>query len=402
MRATIWTTVREAMAHGGDTWGGRGGWGGLHRSLPWLEAEEGRISHDQTYISAAGALASCYPVPHTAVHRTYATWDILCGPPVTELILQTPQPQRESAEAELASLRSHLPADATDTLAVVTPGCVFPGVTLPSEVSIDSLDTLVGAVEAQAQDLGLPVVEFGHLRDESPADRALHKALRSRGYSAVTVGADAVLDTSPYADLDAYFSAFRSHRRKVMRKERRLFEGAHATVRVAGPEGLTDDLAALQLARYRRYGQQADTDAVQDRFVRAARIPGLKVLRADAEEHSRSAPAGPLGFIAFYEDHRTHRILPRLGAFSGHGAAYFNIAYYELIAYATRVGNMRIHYGDSTYLAKTIRGCGLTRLTSYFRATDESLHHWLSRAGRLRTALEEQQLARAAAEGKIR
>ncbi|MGW0494876.1 hypothetical protein ACWD0Z_05405 [Streptomyces sp. NPDC003007] len=399
MRATIWTTVREAMAHSGDA---RGGNSGLHRSLPWLEAEEGRISHGQTYICAAGALASCYPVPHTAVHRTYATWDIVCGSPVTELILQAPQPQREAAEAELASVRSHLPAEATDTLAVITPGCVFPGVSLPSEVNIDNLGALIGAVEAHAQDLGLPVVEFGHLRDDTAADRALHKTLRARGYSAVTVGADAVLDTSPYTDLDAYFSGFRSHRRKVMRKERRLFEGTHATVRVSGPEGLTDDLAALQLARYRHYGQQADRDAVQDRFARAARIPGLKVLRADAEEHSLSAPAGPLGFIAFYEDHKTHRILTRLGAFSGHGAAYFNIAYYELVAYATRVGDMHIHYGDSTYLAKTIRGCSLTRLTSYFRATDESLHHVLSRAGRLRTALEEQQLARATSEGKIR
>lgn len=389
------------MEHSGDA---RGGDNGLHRSLSWLEAEEGRVSRDQFYISAAGALASCYPIPHTALHRTYATWEILCGPPVEELIRQTPQPQRESAEAELASVRSRLPAEATDTLAVITPGCVFPGVSLSSEVNIDNLDTLVGAVEAQAQDLGLPVVEFGHLRDDTAADRALHKTLRARGYSAVTVGADAVLDTSPYTDLDAYFSGFRSHRRKVMRKERRLFEGARATVRVDGPEGLTDDLAALQLARYRRYGQQADRDAVQDRFARAARVPGLKVLRADAEEHSPSAavPAGPLGFIAFYEDHRTHRILIRLGAFNGHGAAYFNIAYYELVAYATRVGGMRIHYGDSTYLAKTLRGCSLTRLTSYFRATDESLHNSLSRAGRLRTALEEQQLARPVAEGKIR
>ncbi|MBR8642373.1 hypothetical protein KEF29_31220 [Streptomyces tuirus] len=309
--------------------------------------------------------------------------------------------------AELDSVRSLLPVEATDTLAVVTPGCVFPGVSLPAGVDIDSLATLVGAVEAQAQALGLPVVEFGHLRDDTAADRALHKTLRARGYIAVTVGADAVLDTAPYTGLDSYFSSFRSHRRKVMRKERRLFEGAHATVRIDGPEGLTDDLAALQLDRYRRYGQQTDEAAVQDRFTRAARIPGLRVLRADAPSNPPSAgtPAGPLGFIAFYEDHRTHRILTRLGAFSGHAAAYFNIAYYELVAHATGLGGMRIHYGDSTYLAKTLRGCSLTRLTTYFRAiraTDASLHDALSRAGRLRTCLEEKQLARATAEGATR
>ncbi|QOV37338.1 N-acetyltransferase [Streptomyces ferrugineus] len=370
---------------------------GLHRSLAWLEAEEGRVSREAFYVSLAGTLASCYPLPHTALHRTYATWEILCGAPVEELIRQLPQRQRESAEAELAFVRSRLPAEATDTLAVVTPGCVFPGVSLSAKLTADDLNLLVGAVEAQAQDLGLPVVEFGHLRDDTAADRTLHETLQARGYSAVTVGADAVLDTSPYPDLDAYFSGFPSHRRKVMRKERRLFEGTHATVRVDGPAGLTDDLVALQLARYRRYGQRADRDAVRDRFARASKIPGLKVLRADVEEHllSATAPAGPLGFVAFYEDHRTRRILTRLGAFSEYGAAYFNIAYYELIAHAARTGGMRIHYGDSTYLAKTLRGCRLTRLTSYFRATDESLHDSLARAGRLRTALEEQQFAQA-------
>ncbi|MEV0530047.1 hypothetical protein AB0I66_42240 [Streptomyces sp. NPDC050439] len=400
---TTWTSIREAMTHGADV---QGGDSGLHRSLPWLAAEEGRVSRDQYYLCAGGALASCYPVPHSAAHRTYATWEIVCGSPVEELIQQTAQPQRESAAAELAHVRSQLPARATDTLAVVTPGCVFSGVTLGPKARADSLDTLVDGVEAQAGELGLPVVQFGNLREDNAAEQALHQVLRARGYSAVTVGADAVLDTSAYADLEAYFGGFRAHRRKVLRKERSLFEGEHATVRVQGPEGLTEDLAALQLARYRRYGHQADTRAVQDRFTRAATIPGLKVLRADAEETSPSADtptSSPVGFIAFFEDHRTHRILTRLGAFRAEKAAYFNIAYYELIAYATQVGGMRIHYGDSTYLAKTLRGCSLTRLTSYFRATDPLLHRVLARAGRLRTALEELQLDQAISErGRLR
>ncbi|MFI1189009.1 peptidogalycan biosysnthesis protein [Streptomyces californicus] len=398
MRARAWTSVREAMADSADV---RGGESGLHRSLPWLAAEEGRVSRDQYYLRVGGALASCYPLPHTAAHRTYATWEIVCGAPVEELVQHTAQPRRASAEAELAHVRALLPARATDTLAVVTPGCLFPGVTLSPRTSAHSLDALVDGVEAQAGDLGLPVVQFGNLREDDTAERTLHQVLRARGYSAVTVGADAVLDTSAYADLEAYFSGFRAHRRKVLRKERRLFEGERATVRVHGPEGLTEELAALQLARYRRYGHRTDARAVEDRFTRAATIPGLKVLRADTEETSPSAgspTSSPLGFVAFYEDHGTRRILTRLGAFREGKAAYFNIAYYELIAHATRVGGMRIHYGDSTYEAKTLRGCGLTRLTSYFRATDPSLHRAIARAGRLRTALEELRLRRAVSE----
>ncbi|MEV8014977.1 hypothetical protein AB0O76_01155 [Streptomyces sp. NPDC086554] len=391
MHTTTWRTIREAVTHHP---GALYCADGLHRSRHWLQAEEGRVSPDQFYIWSSGILASCYAIPHTAVHRTYATWEILCGAPIEHLIQRAPQPQRESASAELASVRARLSAEATDTLAVVTPGCVFPGITLPQDVDSDALHTLARQVEVQARELGLPVVEFGNVRDDTAAGQVLHKTLQTRGYTAVTVGADAILDTSPYANLDAYFASFRAHRRNVLRRERRLFLDTHPTVRVDGPDGLTADLASLQLDRYRRYGHEADTGAVHDRFARAARIPGLKVLRADAVAQPPSATAPqPLGFIAFYEDRRTHRILTRLGAFGDRSAAvYFNIAYYELLSHAVQVGGMRIHYGDSTYLAKTLRGCELARLTSYFRADDDVLHNVLTQAGRLRTALEEQQL----------
>lgn len=385
------TSVREAAAHGalailsGD----------LERSLPWLEAEEGRVSAEQHYLTvgrpgaAARALAACYPIPHTASHRTYAIWEILLGGPTEALVRALPPgEEKRECEEELARLRKRLPAAVTDALAVVAPGSVHAGVVSDSRLTPERRRSacveLVNAVEELAAELCLPVVEFGHVRDD-PEDRVLHQVLQERGYTGLTVGADAVLDV-PWQDLDAYFAHFRSNRRKVLRKERQKFLAIRPAVSLHGPEGLTSDLVALQLDRYLHYGHQADAASVRDRFQRAVQIQGLKVLRADSE-------AGPLGFVAFYEDCLRRRIVPRLGAFVRNDTAcYFNLAYYELIAHAARPGGMRIHYGDSTYGAKTARGCTLTRLTTYLRSPDADLQALLSEAGRLRTATEEKHM----------
>ncbi|QLE75588.1 HAD family hydrolase [Streptomyces rectiverticillatus] len=373
--------------------------GSLEGSPDWLRAEEGRVSPSHHYLLAgdpgpartAAALAACYPLPHTARHRAYASWEVLLGTPTETLARQlTAGPAREAALRRLAALRARLPVAATDTLAVVTPGSVRSGVLTGSADDADgTLHELVAGVEALAAECGAPVVEFCHVRAET-ADEPLHRVLRERGYAAVTTGADAVLDVT-WPDVDAYFASFPGHRRRRLRKERERFLATAPEVRVQGPEGLTADLVALQLARYRAYGHDADARAVRDRFARAAQIPGLKVLRADRDGR-------PLGFIAFYEDRARRRITTRLGAFTREAGAYFNVAYYELVAHAARLGGMRIHYGDSTYAAKTGRGCELVRLTTYLRSADPALHRTLHDAVRLRTDLEEDEMC--AAEGR--
>ncbi|KAA6223790.1 hypothetical protein CP973_19355 [Streptomyces albofaciens JCM 4342] len=365
---------------------------GLEHSLPWLEAEEGRVAPFQNYLLARGrdgtptALATCYPIRHTSAHRAYAAWEVLLGAPTEALVEALPPgAAHDDAVNTLAKLRAGLPATATDALAVVTPGSVRPGVlTARDAVPVRELDALVSAVEDLSAELSLPVVEFAHVRGDAEG-RRLHRVLRARGYTAVTTGADAVLDAR-FTSLETYFARFRSNRRKTLRKERSRFLAQAPEVRLQGPEGLTPCLVALQLARYRAYGHDTDADAVRDRFSRAARIPGLKVLRADGSD-------GPLGFVAFYEDPRARRLVPRLGAFTRDvPSCYFNLSYYELIAYAARIGGMSIHYGDSTYGAKTLRGCRLVRLTTYLRAADPALHHQLDEAARLRTTLEENQM----------
>lgn len=405
----------------------------LERSLPWWAAEEGRISPEHHYLVARGpdgtatALAACHPLPHTAAHRAYAVLELLLGAPTEALVRRlAPGPARSVAARTLARLRAQLPAAATDVLAVVTPGSVQPGVLtapapgprrlgasrprradpspgpaaqpcadragsgpagplgVPGPAAPTDLEDLVTAVERLAGKLSLPVVEFANVRAE-PGDAALHRTLRARGYAPVITGADAVLEAH-HTDLDAYFAGFRSNRRKVLRKERSRFLAAGPTLDLQGPEGLTADLVALQLARYRAYGHDATPDSVRDRFARAARVPGLRVLRADG-------PTGPLGFVAFYEHLGRRRLVPRLGAFVRSApACYFNLAYYELIAHAARLGGMSIHYGDATYAAKTGRGCRLVRLTTYLRATDPALQRVLREAARLRTELEEREL----------
>jgi hypothetical protein len=377
MAITRHTTARRLAASGPEA-------AELERTVPWLRAEEGRVTDEQYYLTQPGLLASCYVVPHDCVHTAYATWQMLFGPSVQGLVDRIRgDVRRTRTAATLAELATRLPASATGTLAVVTPGSTRPG--LSGAAPAEEVAALVAGIEDLAAALSLPVVAFGNIRDE-PACADLRRVLRDRGYLAVTTGADAVLDVAS-GDLDAYFAGFRSNRRNTMRRERGRFLAAGPSVTVSGPDGLTSDLVDLQLERYSQYGHQADTGAVLDRFRRAATIPGLMVLRADGA-------AGPLGFVGFYADRPHRRIVTRLGAFTrDNTACYFNLAYYELISYAATAGGFRIHYGDSTYRAKTARGCRLVRLRAYFRAADADVHRILAGAGPIRTDLEEEQLS---------
>ena len=359
----------------------------LERTVPWLLAEEGRITGEQYYLTRPGLLASCYVIPHDCAHTGYATWQMLFGQPVRSLVdrIADDEEDRTRTATELADLAARLPAGATDTLAVVTPGSTRPGIS--GATSAEEVAALVVGIEKLADALSLPVVAIGNVRDE-PGCADLDRILRERDYVPVTTGADALLDVPP-GDLDSYFDGFRANRRKVMRKERGRFLAAGPSVTVSGSDGLTADLVDLQRERYAQYGHQADTAAVLDRFRRAVRIPGLRVLRADG-------PDGPLGFVGFYLDRRHRRIVTRLGAFARDDTAcYFNLAYYELISYAAAAGGLRIHYGESTYQAKTARGCRLVRLNTYFRAADPEVHQIIAEAGRVRTRLEERQLSAA-------
>jgi hypothetical protein len=368
----------------------------LEHSLPWLDAEEGRTSQVQYYLlarrssGAPEALAACYPVPAAAAYRRYAAWDVLLGERTQALSEGlAPGPAREASAGAVARLRELMPVSATGTLAVVAPGSVYSGiVTRPGETPScrqEVLHALLNEAEQLATEFHLPVVEVGAVCDG--ADRDVHEVLLARGYAPTTVGADAVLDAF-YGNLDEYFASFRANRRKVLRKERQRFLAAGPAVGLFGADGLTADLVELQLERYRRYGYASDAAAVSDRFARAAQIPGLKVLRADCETR-------PLGFVAFYEDRQHGRLVPRLGAFARSDAAcYFNLAYYELIVHAARLGGMRIHYGAYTYDAKVLRGCRLVRLITYFRAREPELQHAIRQAAGLRTRLEEAVLAK--------
>lgn len=367
----------------------------LEHSLPWLDAEEGRTSQEQHYLLARRspgvpeALAACYPVPASAAYRRYAAWDVLLGERTQALSEGlAPDPAREASAGVVARLRELMPVSATGTLAVVAPGSVYSGIiTRPGMTPScrqEALHAVLDEAEQLATELLLPIVEVGAVRD---GDQSMHEVLLARGYVPTTVGADAVLEAF-YGNLDEYFASFRANRRKVLRKERHRFLAAGPAVEVLGADGLTADLVDLQMERYRRYGYASDAAAVSDRFARAAQIPGLKVLRADCE-------TGPLGFVAFFEDHQNGRLVPRLGAFARSDAAcYFNLAYYELVVHAARLGGMRIHYGAYTYDAKVLRGCRLVRLTTYFRAREPELQHAIRQAAGLRTRLEEAVLAK--------
>jgi hypothetical protein len=365
----------------------------LERTVPWLRAEEGRITSDQCYLASAESdlFASCYVIPHDCAHTAYATWPMLFGPPVQSLVDQMPDDTvRIDTARRLAELAELLPAAGTDALVAVTPGSTRPGITGGTR-SRDDVHELLADVEDLAAERRLPVTAVANVRAD-PDCAMLHRVLRERGYVSVTTGADAVLDV-PSGDLDSYFSGFRANRRKVLRKERGRFLDRHPSISVSGPAGLTADLVDLQVDRYARYGHRADAASVRDRFDRAATIPGFRVLRADG-------PNGPLGFVGFYQDGPYRRIVTRLGAFVRDDAAsYFNIAYYELISYAAKAGGFRIHYGESTYGAKTARGCQLVRLSAYFRAEDPRTQQLLASAGEIRTRLEEHQLAAATRPG---
>jgi uncharacterized protein len=171
--------------------------------------------------------------------------------------------------------------------------------------------------------------------------------------------AEAVLDVV-HGSLDEYLAGFGPVRRRSLRRERRRFTGAGATVRRGGGELLGEDLVALQVALYRRHGHPADALLVRDRFRRARTLPGLRVLRAELDGR-------PLGYTAFCEEESpARRVVGRLAAFADNDvAAYFNLAYYELVGHAIERSMATIHYGTEAYEAKLARGCRLVPLLTY-------------------------------------
>ncbi|GAA0966519.1 hypothetical protein GCM10009555_008590 [Acrocarpospora macrocephala] len=353
----------------------------LERSAAWLRAEESRVADRQSYVTVhaedgqAIGMAACYLVPRAGTHRAYQPAEVLLGARAEQLA-------RRGELERLAALRRIAADRCGDTLVVVAPGtATASGVVLAHEQGI--AETLVCAVESVARSWGATHVEFAHLQ-ATGRDRWIAEVLDARGYADALVGANAVLDVT-FPSLDAYFAGFTANRRKVLRKERRRYlDEGH---RVSAGSGLTDDLVPLQLERYLRYGFEADTHAVRDRFARARTIPGLQVVRADS-------PDGPAGFVACYHDPHRSRLVPRLGAFGGDRAGvYFNLAFYELITHAIEIGARSIHYGTHSYEAKTHRGCRLERLHTRVLALDGD-QDWLADAAALRGGLEESELAR--------
>jgi predicted N-acyltransferase len=176
------------------------------------------------------------------------------------------------------------------------------------------------------------------------------------GVPAVAADPDAVLRL-PGAGFDDYLAAFRSGRRRAIRRELAAFERAGYRIEIGGLHGQAAALAPLLAAVQGRHGASDSVQRMRRYLVAQERAFGdqatvFRCLRGD-----RLA-----GFSLFYEhgDALWGRVAGLDYAQAERDAAvYFNVACYAPIHHAYRRGLRRVHWGPGSYDAKVFRGADL-------------------------------------------
>lgn len=189
-----------------------------------------------------------------------------------------------------------------------------------------------------------------------PAEEAAASSHPSQRRQRFLMGAEAVLDV-PAGDFDDYLHALPSGRPNRIRREMRQYAEAGARTEVAvGPGALTDEYLPLRSALRAKYGHRADLEWARTEFDTLRRTVG-------DELHVFSARMGErvIGYLMALR--RGNALFTRSAGFDYEASAgsycYFNLVYYDVIAWAQRNGVHRIHYGLGTLAAKHHRGCHL-------------------------------------------
>ncbi len=199
-----------------------------------------------------------------------------------------------------------------------------------------------------------------------PDDTALRDVLIEHGYLPFPSAWLAML-TVQWPDFDSYLSTLSSHYRVVVRRERRKIAEAGLNIEIV-------PLAVEDVPRLEHLKSNVD---VKYHGEAARSMPSAQSFLAIA---ARERPGEPLvalarkgnEIIGFSFAYRYHDELyaEQLGfdyAQITKIPLYFELVFYQWIAYASQHGIRRIHYGPETYKAKLLRGCTIETQTAFMK-----------------------------------
>lgn len=330
---------------GADTWEALAAGDSLFLSGPWLASVEPMIGRAVRYLVVSSSDQEapidglvCYLIPEPLSYR----------------FNDPPQLLVEDAAAE----------DMYPALVCVSPFGYEVGIRGHSRSAPESASTelLLDAFEATAVELGASSSGLLYLR--AGPDAALERALRSRGYLAATLSADAYL-TIEWPSFEEYVATRSKPRRQRIRREVRGFAESGIEISVHGADALGMDCALLQSDLHASFGHEEDPAEIMRGFdrIRTHLHPFTRVLLAHRDERL-------IGYDLWYE--YRERLYVKMGAYSREHVSntdfyYFNVTFYEAIRHAVARGLRAIHYGPESYEAKVMRGCRLQPLACYLK-----------------------------------
>lgn len=306
---------------------------------PWLRSEAGRVGLDQEIVTNARAGALLTLVDQTETRSGYTIADVL--------------------GADSAQIAAPGPTGLVAVTGASLPALVHTHPACSVQVAAD-LQDLLGLVEERAIAGGATAMHVGYV-PASELWREVSTALEVGGYTAVTQPPEAVIDISNDG-IDGLLGRVSRAQRKNIRREIKRFEDSDLRVILVPSESLVDSAVGQLLAdHYSSFGHPATLETALDRIQRFARHPdavGMALLDEDRT----------IGFSIFVADRQRGELFPRLSACRrGTHFEFFNLVYYQRVAWAARVGLSTAHYGTEGYNAKAHRGCRLEPRTSYVK-----------------------------------
>jgi len=223
------------------------------------------------------------------------------------------------------------------------------------------LTALMDGIEGYASQRGLGTA-FMRIEEQTSE----HAVLRERGYLETESLPTTVL-VIEWQDIDGYVAHLRrssSNAAQTVRSERTRARKQGVTIRPV-PTDETNVMALYRLAHsHYIHKNGAEPAYTPDFFLRLAAALGEDLLIFEAQRNgSRTAMiglvrSGELAWAAW------------LGFESNDRPAdftYFNLAYYALAEYAPTAGIRKLLYGNTTYDAKSRRGCRISPCTLFYR-----------------------------------
>ncbi|MEU6492240.1 GNAT family N-acetyltransferase [Streptomyces sp. NPDC046984] len=322
----------------------------LYATAEWLTCNESGVSEDSLrYVLDTSG-------PGATVVRKIQGGGFLGSDPLWLLFHPEGTETPAVEQGDLATAVS----DLFPLAAAALPGSYLPG--LLGGEAVKDWTPLLAALEETACDWSCPSTGVLNVPDGHPAVAAL----REYGYVPVPSFAQAVMTVKDQS-LEDYVARFqrrgRVRRARVLR-EMRSFEQAGMKMLEVGLDDFDTTHAALHLRQLRRYGHDFSAEWLVELIQRSARYLGPWARMAVAERDGV-----PEAFtICYAHNSELHVKMSGFSEYAEMNSGYFYMIFYEVLAYAQRVGANRIEYGPLTYEAKVGRGCTLEPRTNFLKA----------------------------------